>query len=292
VEVNVPRPLWKGSISFGLVNVPIELYTAENQRRPAFRQLYRKTMAPVREQRIDEQSGDVVAWEDVVKGFQLSDGRFVVIGEGELEAANPKATHTIDILAFVERGQIEAGYFMRPYYVAPSAAGRKGYALLREALRRTGRVGIARIVLRSKQYLAALVPDEDVMVLELLRFAAELRDPGALDVPTESLKELNVSDREVELAEQLITAMAESWDPSKYHDEYTDEVMDLIERKAASPESVAAAPPPAQEEPGQVVDIMELLRRSVEQSKGEGESEEKGGGNGDRKKPRSRRKTA
>ena len=289
----MPRPLWKGSISFGLVNVPVELYTAENHRRPAFRQLYRKTMAPVREQRIDEQSGDVVAWEDVVKGFQLSDGRFVVVSEEELEAANPKATHTIDILAFVERDQIEAGYFMRPYYVAPSAAGRKGYVLLREALRRTGRVGIARIVLRSKQYLAALVPDDDVMVLELLRFAAELRDPDALNVPTESLEELNVSDREVELAEQLISAMAEPWDPSKYRDEYTDEVMDLIERKAASPESVAPALAPAEEEPGQVVDIMELLRRSVEQSKGEGEAgAEDDGGNGKNKRPRSRRKTA
>jgi DNA end-binding protein Ku len=290
VEVNVPRPTWKGSISFGLVNVPVELHTAENHRRPAFRQLYRKTMAPVREQRIDEQSGDVVAWEDVVKGFQLSDGRFVVVSEDELEAANPKATHTIDILAFVERDQIETSYFMRPYYVAPSAAGRKGYALLREALRRTGRVGIARIVLRSKQYLAALVPDEDVMVLELLRFAAELRDPGALDVPTGSLEELSVSDREVELAEQLIAAMAEPWDPSRYRDEYTEEVMGLIERKAASPESVAPAPPPSEEEPAKVVDIMELLRRSVEQSKGDGEAQD--GEKGKRKKPRARRKTA
>lgn len=274
----MPRALWKGSISFGLVNVPVELHTAEHSRRPTFRQLYRKTMAPVREQRIDEQSGDVVAWEDVVKGFELSDGRFVTVTEEELEAANPKATHTIDILAFVERDQIEASYFVRPYYVAPAAAGRKGYALLREALRRTGRVGVARIVLRSKQYLAALVPDADVMVLELLRFAVELRDAEALDVPTGSLAELNITDREVELAEQLIDAMAEPWDPSKYHDEYTDEIMDLIERKAASPEALAPAPAPQTEETGQVVDIMELLRRSVEQSRSAGDHEATGTG--------------
>ncbi len=284
----MPRPLWKGSISFGLVNVPVELYTAENHRRPAFRQLYRKTMAPVREQRIDEQSGDVVPWDEIVKGFQLSDGRFVVVSEEELQAANPKATHTIDILAFVGRGEISATHFVRPYYVAPSAAGRKGYALLREALRRSDRVGVARIVLRSKQYLAALVPDEDVMVLELLRFAAELRDPGAIDVPTESLEEFSVSDREVQLAEQLIDAMTEPWDPTKYRDDYTDEVMDLIERKAESPETVLAAPPP-EEETGQVVDIMELLRRSVEQSKAEGD-EESSRVDGQRKKRR--RKTA
>jgi DNA end-binding protein Ku len=265
----MPRPIWKGAISFGLVNVPVALYSAEARDGVRFRQLDRATHTPVREHRINEQTGREVEWGDIVKGYEYSPDRYVVLSDEELESVNPRATRTIDIDAFVSAQEIDPRYYDKPYYIAPTQGGRKGYALLREALRRSERVAIAKVVIRTKEYLAAVTPAGPVLLLEILRYAHELRDAAELDVPGADLEELGVKDREVALAEQLIEAMVEPWQPEKYRDEYRDEVLELVQRKVESGKEhetfeVAAVAPEAGAE---VVDIMSLLKASVERQR-------------------------
>lgn len=261
----MPRPVWNGAISFGLVNVPVALYAAESRDVLRFRQLDRATLTPVREHRINEQTGSEVEWTDVVKGYEYSPDRYVVLSNEELDAVDPRATHTIEILAFVTREEIDARYYERPYYVAPTHSGQKGYALLREALRRSGYVAIAEVVLRTKQYLCAVLPVGSVLVLEQLRYSHELRDTSDLEIPAEDLAALGVTDRELALAEQLVAAMVEPWQPQQYRDNYRDEVLALIERKvAAGREHEVLEPGAAPRESGaEVVDIMSLLKASV-----------------------------
>ncbi len=260
----MPRSLWKGAISFGLVNIPVGLFPAESRDRLRFRQLDRRTMSVIHEERQNEQN-EPVPPEDIVKGYEYRSGEFVTLSEEDFQRADPVATQTIEITAFVGAGEIDVTYFERPYYLAPTKAGRKGYALLRETLRRSGRVAVARVVIRTRQYLAAVVPRGDVLVLELLRYAHELRAPDELDLPGDDLEELGVSDREIAMAEQLVEAMVEPWDPEQYRDEYREDLLRLIEEKAevGGVEPVAEAAP---EQPaGEVIDIMSLLKRSVEE---------------------------
>jgi DNA end-binding protein Ku len=288
----VPRPIWKGAISFGLVNVPVSLLSAESRDEIRFRQLDRTTFSPVKQHRVNEQTGKEVAWEDIVKGYEYSPDRYVVLTDEELEAVDPKATHTIDIQAFVSQDEIDPRYFDRPYYVVPGKGGQKGYALLREALKRSGRVAIAKVVIRTKEYLAAVTPSDSVLLLELLRYAHELRDAGELDVPGDDLEELGVKEREVTLAEQLVEAMVEEWEPEKYKDDHRDEVLALVQRKIESgqehePIEVAVA---ESEAGGDVVDIMGLLKASVEQREEAGEATGTDGRDGRRRSGGRRRK--
>jgi DNA end-binding protein Ku len=292
----MPRPVWKGAISFGLVNVPVSLFTAETRDEIRFRQLDRTTFSPVKQHRVNEQTGREVAWDDIVKGYEYSPDRYVVLTDEELDALDPKATHTIDIQAFVSQDEIDPRFFDRPYYVAPGKGGEKGYALLREALKRSERVAIAKVVIRTKEYLAAVTPAGPVLLLELLRYAHELRDAGELDVPGEDLEELGVKEREVELAEQLVDAMVEAWEPEKYKDEHREEVLSLVRRKIETGQEHEQVEVPAaeREEGGEVVDIMSLLRASVEQrDEGEeaGDGRARGGGNGRRSKSRDGKKS-
>jgi DNA end-binding protein Ku len=270
----MPRPIWKGAVSFGLVNVPVLLFSAESRDEIRFRQLDSSTFTPVKQHRVNEQTGREVAWDDIVKGYEYSPDRYVVVTDEELDALDPKATHTIDIQAFVSQDEIDPRYFDRPYYIAPAKGGEKGYALLREALKRSGRVAVAKVVIRTKEYLAAVAPAGSVLLLELLRYAHELRDAGELDVPGEDLEELGVKEREIELAEQLVDAMVEAWEPEKYRDEHRRQVLELVQRKVETGQEHEQIEVPAAEaaEGGEVVDIMSLLRASVEQ-RGEGEAE-------------------
>lgn len=263
----MPRPVWKGAISFGLVNVPVALYPAEARDALRFRQLDRATLTPVREHRINELTGREVGWEDVVKGYEYAPEQYVVLSNEELEAVDPRATHTIDISAFVTSGEIDPRYYERPYYIAPTDGGQKGYALLREALRRSGYVAVAKVVIRTKEYLCAVLPVGPLLVLEQLRYSHELRDAAELEIPAEDLAALGVKDREVALAEQLVAAMVEPWQPQQYRDEYRDEVLALVERKvAAGREHDVLEPAAAPREGGaEVVDIMSLLKASVAQ---------------------------
>ena len=271
----MPRSIWKGAISFGLVNVPVGLYSAERPQELRFNQLDRRTMSRVREKRVDEKTGQEVPYEEIVKGYDTGGGRYVVLSEEELKRANPKATQTVNIIGFVDADEIDITYYARPFYLAPIGSGRKGYALLRAVLRDSGRVAVAKVVIRTKEYLRAVAARGDVLVLETLRYAYELRDTSELDLPDTDLDALGLSKPEITMAEQLIEAMATHWDPEAYHDTYRDDLLRVIEEKerTGSVEEVAAgegAPEPGE---GKVVDIMALLKRSVDQVREAGGAE-------------------
>lgn len=265
----MPRPLWKGVISFGLVTIPVSLYAARAAGgEVVFKTLDRVHLQPVHERRFDIEQKEV-AFEDTVKGFEYEKDRFVVVGAEDFQAANVQATQSIDIMHFVEGAAIDLVYFDTPYYVEPLKTGRKAYALLRETLKRTGKVGIGRVVIRTRQHLCALKADGPLIVVDLLRWSHELRGPEEFDLPGEDLDQLGVSPQELQMAEQLVTAMAAEWDPTQYRDTYREDLLRLIEEKVAKGEITEGVPAPAPEEPegGQVVDIMALLKRSVEQRK-------------------------
>ena len=272
----MPRSIWKGAISFGLVNVPVGLYSAERPQELRFNQLDRRTMSRVRERRVDEKTGQEVPYEEIVKGYDTGGGRYVVLSEEELKRANPKATQTVNIIGFVSADEIDITYYARPFYLAPIGSGKKGYALLRAVLRDSGRVAVAKVVIRTKEYLCAVVARGDVLVLETLRYAYELRDTSELDVPDTDLDALGLSKPEITMAEQLIEAMTTHWDPEAYRDTYRDDLLRVIEEKerTGSVEEAAAGEGAAEPVEGKVVDIMALLKRSVDQVReGAGEAE-------------------
>ncbi len=267
----MPRSIWKGVISFGLVTIPVGLVTAEDKAADIdFHMLDKKTMSRVKQKRVAEATGEEVPWDDIVKGYEYARGSYVVLEPEEIDAANPKATHTIDIVAVVCRDCIDPPYFNRPYYIVPEQTGRKPYALLREVLSRNGQIAVARVVIRTRQYLAALFPEGDALVLDLLRYADELRSGADLDLPSTDLAEVGVTDKELALAEQLVSALVEEWDPSQYSDTYRNDLLDLIKRKIEEGGKTITEMPGKEPAPGgEVVDIMELLKRSVEAAQAE-----------------------
>jgi DNA end-binding protein Ku len=278
----MPRSIWRGAISFGLVNIPVGIYTAESQDRVRFRLLDRRTMSVIHEQRLN-QKDEPVPQEEIVKGYEYGEGEFVTLTDDDFLRANPTATQTIDIVAFVGADEIDVTYYDKPYYLAPTKAGRKAYALLRETLRRSGRVAVAKVVIRTRQYLASLAARGDVIVLELLRYPHELRQPTDLELPGEDLEELGVTEKEVAMAGQLVEAMVEPWDPQQYRDDYRDDLLRMIEEKAAAGGAAIAAPVAEPERRGaEVIDIMSLLKRSVKERAGADEAEA-GGKSGGRK---------
>jgi DNA end-binding protein Ku len=259
------RAIWKGSITFGLVNIPVGLYGAESTNEISFHLLDQRDMAPVRYKRVNEHSGKEVPWDQIVRGYEFEKGKYVVVSDQDLKRASPEATQTVDIVDFVDLEEISPVYFDKPYYLGPDKKGAKSYALLRETLKRTGKVGIAKVVIRTKQHLGAVVPQGNVLVLNLLRFGHELRDSDQLDIP--SGKE-GVSERELEMAERLVEGMVDRWDPDKYRDDYRNDVMKMIDERVKAGQ-LEAAPETEEEEPkparGQVIDLMALLKRSVEE---------------------------
>jgi DNA end-binding protein Ku len=269
------RSIWKGSISFGLVNIPVGLYTAEKRDEIHFNLLDRRNMAPVRYKRVNEKNGKEVPWEETVRGYQYQEGQYVVLSDEDLKRANPEATQTVDIIDFVDGDDISPIYYDKPYYLAPQKKGAKSYALLRETLRRTGKVGIAKVVIRTRQYLAAVLPQEDVIILNLLRFDDELRDTDDLEVPHGMA---GVTEKELDMAERLVEGMVDDWDPERYRDDYRVDLMKMIEKRveAGDTEEVDTTPAPrASAEDGKVVDLMMLLKRSVDVSKSEGHAGDK-----------------
>lgn len=267
----MPHAIWTGAISFGLVTIPVSLYSAEDKRELSFHQLDRRDLSPVRQKRVNAATGDEVPWEEIVKGYEIEKGTWVVLNEDDFRAADVEATQTVDLVAFVPAGSVGPEWFDKPYYLQPAKTGRKAYSLLRETLARTGRIGIARVVVRTRQHLAAIVPLGDMLVLEMLRWSHELRSADALDIPTAE----DVTDAELKMAETLVASMEAEWDPSAYSDTYHDKLLELIRRKAATGE-VSAPPPPSaiDTDTGEVVDIMALLRSSVERATGQPASEE------------------
>jgi DNA end-binding protein Ku len=253
------RAIWSGAISFGLVNVPVKLYTATSPKSVRFHQLSAKTGARIRQKRVDASTGEEVAFEDIVKGYELTPERYVLIDPDELDALDPKATHTIDIEEFVDLADIDPIYYDHSYYIAPTAGGAKAYRLLLEAMRESGKIAVGRFVLRSKQQLCALRPVGDALALTTMLFGDEVLTPDRLD-ELDAVGEAEASDRELKMAQQLIESLSAEWEPSKFRDEYRERVLDLIERKAAG-EEVAAVPQAA--EPAAAPDLMAALEASL-----------------------------
>ena len=254
------RALWKGSISFGLVNIPIELHTAVRNHRPKFRMLHAKDRSPIRLERVCQRDGHPVAWEDLVKGYEYEKGHFVVLSKEDFQAAALNKTRTVDIVDFVKAEEIDDRYFETPYYLTPAKGGERAYALLREAIRDSGRVGIAKFILRDAQHLAALEPIGDALVLTVMRFADELVDEEPFDLPSAS----GVRKPELDMAKALVNSLASEWKPEKYTDQYRENLMRIIQSKAKGKHIELEA----EEEPRQaeVVDLMERLRKSLGQA--------------------------
>lgn len=253
------RAIWTGSISFGLVNVPVKLYAAQQEQDVHFHQLQAKTGARIRNKRVSERTGKEVDYEDIVKGYELRDGEYVVVTPEDLEAVEPERTHVISIEDFVELEEIDPIYFKTTYWIAPekNAGGQKAYALLAKAMDDAGRIAIGRFVMRTKEHLVAIRPVGGALALETMLFPDEV--VAAKDVENVPSR-TKVTDRERRAAKQLIDSLTVDWDPARYHDTYREAVLDMIKRKAKGEEIVAAETPRRAE----VVDLMAALEASIE----------------------------
>ncbi|MCC7417740.1 MAG: Ku protein [Acidobacteria bacterium] len=253
------RALWKGSISFGLVNIPVALFKAVRDVRPRFRMLHAHDRSPVRFERVCIRDGRALAWEDLVKGYEYERGRFVVLTEDDFKAAAIEKTRTIDIVDFVNAGQVDDRFFETPYYVVPAQGAERAWGLLREAIRGSGRIGIAKFILREAQHLCAVEAIGEAMVLSVMRFADELVDASPFERPAvEGLRP-----REVEMAKALVDSLTAEWNPGKYTDRYRENLMKIIKAKARGRR--ATLTPDAEPRQAEVVDLMERLRRSLAQ---------------------------
>ena len=258
----MPRALWKGSISFGLVNIPIELHTAVRNHRPRFRMLHARDKSPVKFQRVCVRDGHPVAWEELVKGYEYEKGHFVVLTKDDFEAAALDKTRTVDIIDFVEADAIDDRFFETPYYLVPAKSGDRAYALLREAIRESGRVGIAKFILRDAEHLAAVEAIEQAIVLTVMRFADELVDVSQFELPGNA----GTRKAELDMAKALVNSLAAEWDPSKYTDQYRENLMRIIKGKVKGKD--VKLEPAREPRDANVVDLMERLRRSLEASGG------------------------
>lgn len=287
------RPIWNGTISFGLLNVPVQLYSGERTLDLHFRMLDSRDNSPVRYERVNSETGEEVPWKEIVKGFEYSKGSYVVIDEDDIRKAAPASTETVEIEAFVQREDIDPMFFEKPYYLVPGKKAEKGYVLLREVLAKTGKVGISRVVIRTRQYLAALSPRGDALMLDLMRFPQEIVKADEFTLPTGNSKSYRVTPQELGMATQLIESMSKKWDPDDYRDEFRAQLRKIIDeqiarqtgKKVRAHKKEEAAPAAATTN---VVDFMELLKRSLDKG-GKGVKGRKGAA----KEKRSRkRKTA
>ena len=272
----MPRPTWRGAISFGLVNVPVQLYTAVRSHDVRFRQLNKQTRQPVRQQRIDAETGDEVTYQDIVKGYEVSDGRYVVVDPDELSELDPSASRLIEILDYVDQSEIDPVYYDRAYYLAPDGetAG-KPYRLLTEAMQRAGKVAVARFVMRDKEYISAIRAHDGMLVLSTMHHYDEVADPA--EFGSEIADSVEVRPREVEMAEQLIESMTTSFEPERYPDEYRQRVLEYLEAKAEGEQVEISTQKP---EVGEVIDLMAALERSLDRARQGGGEEESGGQEG------------
>jgi DNA end-binding protein Ku len=267
----MPRALWKGAITFGLVYIPVELHPGEKRDTLDLTMLDRRDMKPVGYQRINKESGEVVPWEDIVKGYEYEKEQYVVLSDEDFRKANVEATQTVNIMSFVSAEDIPVIYYDTPYYLVPEKRGGKTYALLREALKRTGKAGIASVVIRSRQHLAALTTSENMLVLDTLRYGYEVRPVSDYDVPEGSLKTLGIQEKELSMALKLMEEMTEQWNPDKYRDTYRDDILARVKEKIKAGETdVITEAEEAVETPrrkAEVIDLMALLKSSIDKKK-------------------------
>jgi len=256
------RAIWKGSISFGLVNIPIALYPATRREELKFRLLRKSDLSPVNYKRVAEKDGKEVSWDEIVKGYEYEKGKYVVLKDEDFERVDLEATQTVDIQDFVDQEEIDPMFFYKPYYLEPQKGGDKAYALLRDALKNSKKVGIAKVVIKTRQYLAGVKPEDGALVLELMHFADELADSEKLHLP----KKVEMGKREMTMAKSLIDSMASKWNPEKYHDDYREALMEVIEEKVEAggkeiEEKTRKAPKPTK-----VIDLVSVLQKSLEQA--------------------------
>lgn len=259
------RPIWNGTLSFGLLNVPVQIYSAEKSNDLHFRMLDNRDKNPIRYERTNAETGEEVPWKDIVKAFEYSKGSYVVIDAKELRAAAPEATEMIEIEAFVSRDEIDPLYFERPYYLVPGKKAEKGYVLLRETLRKVGQVGIAKVVIRTKQYLSAVMPVGDALVLNLMRYEQQLISPQEFKLPG-AASEYRISAKEMEMASQLIKSMSTQWKPDDYQDDFQKTVRKLIDARVAQQggKRIKHTEEHTPVKPAtNVVDFMSLLKKSL-----------------------------
>ena len=258
----MPRAIWSGSISFGLVNIPVKLYSAVSRKTVHFNQLDVRTGARVKQKRVDAETGEEVPWDQIVKGYELDSGAYVTVSDDELAALDPKAVRTIEIEEFVDLSSIDPIFYDSAYFLAPDKSS-KPYALLARAMEEEGKVGIARFVLRTKQYLAAIRPSDGRILLSTMVYADEINDPASID-ELDTVTDIEISDKELAMASQLVESLSTDFEPDRFRDTYRESVLELIEKKAAGEEVVA---PVSQVEPDKVVDLMAALEASVAAAK-------------------------
>ncbi|MGH9372191.1 MAG: Ku protein [Vicinamibacterales bacterium] len=254
----MPRAIWKGSIAFGLVNIPVELYSAVRDQRPRFRLLHAKDESPVHYERVCQSEGKPVAWDDLVKGYEYEKGQFVVLTKDDFKTAALEKTKTVDILDFVDPGDVDERYFETPYYLQPGKGADRAYALIREAIRESGKMGIAKIILRDAQHLAAVEAIDDALVLTMMRFADELADLEDFSFPSSE----RLRPAELRMAKQLVESLSATWEPEKYTDEYTANLMRVINAKLKGRKPRLQGRETPQQ--ANVVDLMARLRASLE----------------------------
>ena len=260
------RGLWKGAISFGLVNVPVELFSAEKRASELdLTMLDKRDLAPVGYKRYNKSTGEDVPWAEIVKGYEYDDDKYVVLSDEDFRRANVEAARTVDIQAFVDLKDIPPLFFETPYYLAPGKRGEKAYALLRDAMKKSGKAGIATVVIRTRQYLAAVIPQDDVLVMDTLRYAGEIKAAEELGLPAAALH-AKASAKEIDMALRLIEDMSEKWQPEKFKDTYREDLMARIEEKIRRGQTEEiTAPAKGEKAPASadVIDLMALLKRSV-----------------------------
>jgi DNA end-binding protein Ku len=286
------RAIWSGAISFGLVNIPVKLYSAVSRKTVRFHQLDGEDNQRIQQKRVNPRTGEEVPYENLVKGYEIGPERYVIITPEELDGLAPEKTRTIDIEDFVDLDDIDPIFYDHPYYLAPGTGAEKAYRLLLDAMKESNKVAIARVVIRSKENLVAIRPRDHVLTMETLLFGDEVMEPESLDEIPEAKATKKTSKRELEMAQQLIESLTAEFDPDKYRDEYRDRVLDMIERKAQGEEVLVEAPA---EEPKKVPDLMAALEASIAQSKGQSKPKKKkaaSSSNGSKSKSSSRKKPA
>lgn len=267
----MPRAIWKGAISFGLVSIPVSLYSGSVENQLDLDMIDKRDFAPVGYRRVNKRTGKALEPANIVKGYEYSKGRYVVVSDEDMRQANVKATQTVDIFAFVQAAEVPPYHYERPYYLEPGKRGEKGYALLREVLERTGKVGLGSVVLHTRQHLALLIPLERMLLLNTVRYASEIRPRDELKFPGDKLQKLGVSDKELAMAERLVEEMSGAFEPERYRDTYRDDLMARIKAKVKSGKTHELTEPEESGEPrktAQVIDLMALLSKSLEKRNG------------------------
>jgi len=261
------RAFWKGAISFGLVYIPVDLYSATHSATIDLDYLDKRDFSPVGYQRYNKRTGKLVEWKDIVRGYQYKKGKYVALSDEDFRQANTKASQTIEITSLTDATSITPEYYETPYWVAPQKGGQKVYALLREALKRTGKVAIANVVVRTRQHLAVLLTENDVLELNTLRFPDEIRTSEEMGVEVPGAKQAGLAPREISMAEKLIEEMTEPWKPQQYRDTYREDLMKRINEKVRNKETHTLTEPGEAEKPSktaEIIDLMAVLKQSLE----------------------------